>query len=346
MLLRLWRFIGELFMRFIYRPLAEHTASQRGRDRFDGRYREIGSPLIRGSAGRVTSNSTKSILLPKVLKTDNRISCSKEESKGRPEFQNLIEVSYVEGEFLSKSLHARNNTSTRPRAYFWFAAALLVALPFAGIKSHLQSHPFSDRSENLVVTDSRNIGNRAVGVDSRGKQALSGIVSPADVTSKASDKAILQQSEDLSKTNMLSRNSDRIISPVTDVTSNSDLKVGPVAGSEPVENHKASVDGRTNVSRPVDEADRSNPKSHRSSSASREGISLVSKNIVSSRNQKDRTYPARPVRSSSRAVPETVVNGVLGGLAGAVVGGPVGLIAGAAVGATAGKAIAHSWGLR
>ena len=42
---------------------------------------------------------------------------------------------------------------------------------------------------------------------------------------------------------------------------------------------------------------------------------------------------------------ERLVDGVLGGLAGAVVAGPVGLVAGGVVGATAGPAISSSWGL-
>jgi hypothetical protein len=42
---------------------------------------------------------------------------------------------------------------------------------------------------------------------------------------------------------------------------------------------------------------------------------------------------------------ERLVDGVLGGLAGAVVVGPVGLVAGGVVGATARPAISSSWGL-
>lgn len=145
---------------------------------------------------------------------------------------------------------------------------------------------------------------------------------------------------------MPSQTLDQTISPTTDTAPRSAVKVGAVVGAEPVENYKASVDDTTNMPRQADQLDRSNPKSHKSNSENHEGVSFVPKNIASSRNQKDRTHPVRTARSSSSRVPEMVVNGVLGGLAGAVVGGPVGLIAGATVGATAGKAIAHSWGLR
>jgi hypothetical protein len=42
---------------------------------------------------------------------------------------------------------------------------------------------------------------------------------------------------------------------------------------------------------------------------------------------------------------ERVLDGALGGLAGAVVLGPVGLVGGALIGATAGPGISSSWGL-
>lgn len=42
---------------------------------------------------------------------------------------------------------------------------------------------------------------------------------------------------------------------------------------------------------------------------------------------------------------ERLVDGVLGGLAGAVVAGPVGLVAGGLVGASAGPEISSAWGL-
>lgn len=42
---------------------------------------------------------------------------------------------------------------------------------------------------------------------------------------------------------------------------------------------------------------------------------------------------------------ERVVDGVLGGLAGAIVAGPVGLVAGGLVGASAGPEISSAWGL-
>ena len=42
---------------------------------------------------------------------------------------------------------------------------------------------------------------------------------------------------------------------------------------------------------------------------------------------------------------ERVLDGALGGLAGAVVLGPVGLVGGALIGATAGPGISQSWGL-
>ena len=45
------------------------------------------------------------------------------------------------------------------------------------------------------------------------------------------------------------------------------------------------------------------------------------------------------------AAEERVLDGALGGLAGAVVLGPVGLVGGALIGATAGPGISHSWGL-
>jgi hypothetical protein len=145
---------------------------------------------------------------------------------------------------------------------------------------------------------------------------------------------------------MPSQSSDQTISPRTVVSTMAEVKVDPPVGSERAENNTASVDSIMSLPRQTDSADHSHPKSHKRESANREGVSSVPKNNIWSRNQKDRTHPLRTVRSSSITVPDTVVNGVLGGLAGAVVGGPVGLIAGATVGATAGKAIAHSWGLR
>jgi hypothetical protein len=346
MLLRFWQIVIEFLIRIFDRYRSAHAGSRYGSDRFDGRYLEINSPLITGPQERGLSNSPETVLLPKELKTGDRTCFSKEERKSRPEFRSVIEVSYVEGEFLSKSLDARNNSSKRAKASFWFATALAVVLAFAGFKSNFQTYALNNSRENRVISDNRSFENSNVGVESRREKALSEIERPAEVATIARAKPVLRKNEDLSKKNMPSQTLDQTISPSTDTAPRSAVKVDAVVGSKPVDNYEASVDDTTNMPRQADQLDRSNPKSHKSNSANQEGVSFVPKNIASSRNQKDRTHPIRTARSSSSGVPETVVNGVLGGLAGAVVGGPVGLIAGATVGATAGKAIAHSWGLR
>jgi hypothetical protein len=51
------------------------------------------------------------------------------------------------------------------------------------------------------------------------------------------------------------------------------------------------------------------------------------------------------IGSQSARSQERVLDGALGGLAGAVVAGPIGLVAGAITGVTAGPAISSSWGL-
>ncbi|TRL28505.1 hypothetical protein FM996_18420 [Methylosinus sporium] len=51
------------------------------------------------------------------------------------------------------------------------------------------------------------------------------------------------------------------------------------------------------------------------------------------------------IGSQSAWAQERVLDGALGGIAGAVVAGPIGLVAGAITGVTAGPAISSSWGL-
>jgi hypothetical protein len=346
MLLRLRRIILEFFARIFDRYRSAYADSPYGSDRFDGRYKEISSPLITGPHEAGLSNSPETVLLPKELKPGDHACFPKEEYKNRPEFRSVIEVSYAEGEFLSRALDARNNSGKRPRTKVWFTAALAIVLAFVGIKSNFQTHALNDSPENRIIGDNRSFDNKTVGVGSREEKALPENERPADPDTTASVRTVLPQTDYLPKTNTPPQTPDRPGSPGTDTAPHSGVKVGTVAGSEPARNYKASLDDATNAPRQVDKRDRSNPKSYKSNSAKHEGISLVPKNIASGRDQRDGTHPVRTVRSTSSAVPDMVVNGVLGGLAGAVVGGPVGLIAGATVGATAGKAIAHSWGLR
>jgi hypothetical protein len=346
MLLGFWRILIEFLTQVFDRYRSAHAGSRYGSDRFDGSYLEINSPLITGSKERATSSSSKAVLLPKELKIVDHVRFSKQETENPPEFHDVIEVSYVEGEFLSKSLDARNNNSKRARTSFWLAGTLVAVVALVGIKSNLQTHYFKITPDNRVVSDNSSFENSSVGVGSRGEKALSELERPSKAATIAIAKPILQQGDNLPKTNMPSQNKEQIIPPIANDASHVGVKIGTVIGSEPVGNNKASGDDNTNGPRQADQVDRPNPTSRKSNSASHEGFSSVPKNIVSSRNQKDRTHPIRTVRSSASGVPETVVNGVLGGLAGAVVGGPVGLIAGATVGATAGRAIAHSWGLR
>lgn len=346
MLLRFWQIIIELFKDIFGRYRAAHAGSQYGSDRFDGRYLEINSSLITAPKERVTSNSCKALLLPQELKTADRVCFSKEEYENRLELREVIEVSYVEGEFLSKSLDARNSGSKRTQTNFWLAAALIAALAFVGVKVNFQTHALNSSPKNRVVSDNRSFETSDVSVGFRAEKAFSEVERPAEALTIASPTPVLQESEDLSKKNMRSENSDRPISQITYAASHSDVKADGVVGFKPAGNDKTPVNDNANTPRQPDYVDHSNPKSRKINSANHEGVSSVPKNIASSRNQKDTTHPVRIVRSSSRGVPDTVINGVLGGLAGAVVGGPVGLIAGATVGATAGKAIAHSWGLR
>lgn len=345
MLLRVWHIVIEFFLGILDRDRSAHTGSQYGNDRFNGRYQGINSPLITGSKVLATSNSSKAVLLPKELKSGNHTCLSKEEFENHPESQDVIKVSYVEGEFLSKSLDARNSGRRRARTNYLFAAAL-VLLVFVGIKSNFQVHAFKNAPENRVVNDNMIFKNNEIGIGSRGEKALSESELPVEALTIANAKPVSQQNQDLSKTDIPYQNLDQTILPSTEAATHSDVKVGAVLESESFRINKATVENTTNVPSQAYQVDRSNPKSHKSTSASHEGVSSESKKTASIRNQKDRTHPTSTGRSSSGAVPETVVNGVLGGLAGAVVGGPVGLIAGATVGATAGKAIARSWGLR
>lgn len=346
MLLKVWQIVVEFFVRIFDRYRSAHAGSHYRSDGFDGRYLDINSPLIEGPQEVGLSNSSETVLLPKELKTGDHVCFPKEEYKNRPEFRSVIEVSYAEGEFLSRALDARNNSGKRPRTKVWFTAALAVVLAFVGIKSNFQTHALNDSPENRIIGDNRSIDNKTVGVGSRGEKALPENERPADAATTARVMPVLQQADHLSKTNMPSQTLDQPGLPGADTAPHSGVKVGAVAGSEPARNYKASLDAATNAPRQADKRDPSNPRSYKSNSAKHEGVSFVPKNIASGRNPKDRTHPVKTVRSLSGAVPDMMVNGVLGGLAGAVVGGPVGLIAGATIGATAGKAIAHSWGLR
>jgi len=346
MLLRVWQIIIEFFMRIFDRYRSAHAGSGYGGVRLDERCREIRSPLITGPEEQLAANSSRTALLPKEPKIVDHVRFSKQEYENRPEFHDMIEVAYVEGEILSKSLDARNNGSRPPGAKLWVVAALIIVLAFVGITINLQSHALNNSPENRVVSDKSSFENSSIGFVSREEKAISEIERPSEAVTTAIARPILQQSEDLSKTNAPSQNMDQIIPSMTDDASHAGAKVGAAIGSAPAGNNKASGDDTSNGPRQANQVDRSNPTSRKSNSANHEGVSFVPKNITSSRSQKDRTYPDRTTRSSSSGVAETVVNGVLGGLAGAVVGGPVGLIAGATVGATAGRAIAHSWGLR
>jgi hypothetical protein len=102
MLWNFWQRFVEFVMRFIHQIRSNRFGSPYGRHRFGRRFQEIRSSLITGADNRLKSGTAKIVLLPNEPKAVDRNPFLIEKLDGsRSEFQNLIEVSYVEGEFLS-----------------------------------------------------------------------------------------------------------------------------------------------------------------------------------------------------------------------------------------------------
>lgn len=347
MLMGLWRIIVEFFMHIAQRVQSRYAGSQPDCEPFNNWQRDIGSHLIAGSQKGETSDSASASLLPNTLTIVDHASVSREAWRGdRPELQSLIEVSHVEGEFLPKSLRTRSRGEKSPRPIFWFAAAVVMALVFAGVKIIPRTDVVDTTSAKSTDAGDRVFENSNAITASREDKAFREIKKAGEVAAAAGSGSISQQGESPSVTDTASHTPDQTISPVVDEVANPKGDAATFAASQPVGKNNASADGDANAPPQIVGVERTDQKSHKGSLPKQEGVSFVPKNIASVRSQKVNAHPVRTVRSSSGGVPDTVVNGLLGGLAGAVVGGPVGLVAGAAVGATAGKAIAHSWGLR
>lgn len=338
MLKKLWRLIVEFFIRLASRFGLKTTASSHHRESMiehwrdrDSRHSSSAKTLASGAA------SGAALALPAGATMFDLAPLAKEQARSNSsDFGKIIEVDYVEGEFVSKSLHARTTATKSPWALVSFAAILVAALAFAGLRNFQQIETARTGLPDSVAAHDAPKSD-APKSDVAAAPAATAMVAPAPLPQQTPALATtaapsLNAAQPiLSRPNPETKGSVRV---TTEAAPQSDARAVASAASLAIAPAQSVV-----VDKPVQ-------RSNKVSAANDEGVSTAPKYTPPARARHERARTARAGRASSGGVSDTVVNGMLGGLAGAVVGGPVGLVAGAAVGATAGKAIAHSWGLR
>jgi hypothetical protein len=338
MLKKLWRIVIDFFAHLAYSLGLKNAAPIRDRASMIGHWREMDSRLsVSAKASDQTAAVATLPLSADAAMFDLAPQNKKQNRHDVSSFGDIIEVDYVEGEFVSKSLRARTTQSTSPWIFASFAALLVSALAFAGLGNFREmeaanTETFSDR----MTASTPPATNAAASVSA--ENVTTPGVAPAPVVVAP----VTQQKLMTAATSASNPTAPQSISPHVDEATKTSA-----AGTTPLDaKTTASAASIATASTQSATADKTGQKSHRINAANDEGLSTAPKYTPPARARHERTRAARTGRASGGGVPDTVVNGLLGGLAGAVVGGPVGLVAGAAVGATAGKAIAHSWGMR
>lgn len=333
MLKKLWRMIVEFFMRLASRFGLKNAASTRHRESMIEHW---GARDIRLPSGAKTLDGTTSVAaipLPADAAALGLASLPREQSRSNPaDFGKIIEVDYVEGEFVSKSLRARTTGSKSPWIFVSFAAILVAALAFAGLRNFQQIEAASAGLPDSIASRDAPKGDVAA--------------APPAATAMVAPQPLPQQTPAPVITAAPSLNATQTTSTRPDAATKGNAGVATEAAPQSDAGTVASAASLANTPAQSAVVDKPVQRSNKVSAANDEGVSTAPKYTPPARARHERARTARAGRASSGGVPDTVVNGFLGGLAGAVVGGPVGLVAGAAVGASAGKAIAHSWGLR
>ena len=337
MLKKLWRIIVDFFNRLASRLGLRNAAPIHDRASMVGHWRETDRRLP--SSAKALGQTAGVATLP--LPADAAIFdlaplAGQQKRHDSTDFGDIIEVDYVEGEFVSKALRTRTPRTTAPWIFASFAALLVAALAFAGLGNfrQIESAKTETSSDRMAAsTPSATSVIASAPVETPDIRPAPVAVAPAT-----------QQKLTSATTGASNLDAPQSISPrVDDVTKTS----APAATATLLDaKTTASTASITTAPTQAASADKTSQKSHKISAANEEGLSTAPKYTPPARARHERARAARTVRASGGGVSDTVVNGLLGGLAGAVVGGPVGLVAGAAVGASAGKAIAHSWGMR
>ena len=337
MLKKLWRIIVEFFNRLASRLGLRNAAPIHDRASMVGHWRETDRRLP--SSTKALGQTAGVATLP--LSADAAIFDlaplgGQQKRHDSTDFGDIIEVDYVEGEFVSKALRTRTPRTTAPWIFASFAALLVAALAFVGLGNfrQIESAKTETSSDRMAAsTPSATSVIASAPVETPNVSPAPGAVAPAT-----------QQKLTSATTGASNLDAPQSISPrVDDVTKTS----APAATATPSD-AKTTASAASIATAPAQaaSADKTSQKPHKISAANEEGLSTAPKYTPPARARHERARAARTARASGGGVSDTVVNGLLGGLAGAVVGGPVGLVAGAAVGASAGKAIAHSWGMR
>ncbi len=347
MLIRFWRIVLEFFIRL---TRGSHSPSPGSRHRnapFAGRSKGIAAEAPR-EVNEIPALAPKpATFLPAALTLLDRRSVDKGGWRdNRPHFNNLIEVSCVEGELLSKSLQSREAGVSSPRIILLVAAVLVTAIALAGVKNISSTKVAHTSQINSMDHGGAAIEKAAASAASDEAKAVPGSADLRELPPAASAALVTEKSSSTAGTNTPPYIADRAIASLAGETTAVRGDAALVTRSPAIEETKPDVNRAETVSGRSAGAAPGNDKPQKVIAMKNDGVTSVSKTSVAARPGQERTHPTRHVRSLSGAVPETVVNGLLGGLAGAMVGGPVGLVAGAAVGASAGKAIAHSWGLK
>ena len=151
MLKKLWRIIVDFFNRLASRLGLRNAAPIHDRASMVGHWRETDRRLPSSAKALGQTAGVATLPLPAdAAMFDLAPLGGQQKRHDSTDFGDIIEVDYVEGEFVSKSLRARTTQSTSPWIFASFAALLVSALAFAGLGNFREmeaanTETFSDR---------------------------------------------------------------------------------------------------------------------------------------------------------------------------------------------------------